>query len=341
MSNTTNILEMLSSDQNIGLKEIKNRCRSSSVSSNEITTPSIKSSSSLEHNQSNSLSVYEKLTIWKQSIEKHLNQIYLDKLSEIDNLLVQGQNHIDIIFKKIPSFEQLVTVTSQQQTIDHTYNDIEFDYANSQLFDLTSNNTLLCTSNYYTLIYDDITSNLNLYNNQSKLTSYLWDIDEYGKPYDLTYSYYLNIYCIITHHGLFTWSHENPSVPLHIDSIKRIRGNRLWTIASTNTRSDVFILFKSGNFIERWNSKIDTKSWQHIKRWSNHELFEHAHQHIRTIRMTSNYVAWTVESTKIFEWRIDLLDYDLQIIRQDAPSDISLRLQDQVFIAIFDILINH
>ncbi|CAF3477616.1 unnamed protein product, partial [Rotaria sp. Silwood2] len=97
--------------------------------SNEITTPSIKSSSSLEHNQSNSLSVYEKLTIWKQSIEKHLNQIYLDKLSEIDNLLVQGQNHIDIIFKKIPSFEQLVTVTSQQQTIDHTYNDLEFTYA--------------------------------------------------------------------------------------------------------------------------------------------------------------------------------------------------------------------
>ncbi|CAF1276450.1 unnamed protein product [Rotaria sordida] len=37
--------------------------------------------------------------------------------------------------------------------------------------------------------------------------------------------------------------------------------------------------------------------------------------------MTSNYVVWTVESTKIFEWRVDLLDYNLQIIRQGIKID--------------------
>ncbi|CAF0952138.1 unnamed protein product [Rotaria sordida] len=334
MADTMSVLEMFSPNQNISLKETKNYRQNGSINSNEITTPSIKSLSllenidkksndclSLEHNQSDSLSAYEKLTTWKKSIETYLNHIYFNKLTEIDNLLAHGQNQIDIIFKKIPSFEQLVTITSQQQTIDHTYDDIELDYTNSQLFDLTSNNTLLCTSNYYALIYDDITSNLILYNNQSKLNSYLWNIDEYGQPCDLTYSYYLNIYCIITNRGLFTWSYENPFIPLYIDSIKPIHGNRLWTIASTDTRSDVFILFKSGNYIERWNSKIDTKSWQHIKRWSNHELFERNDQRIRTIRMTSNYVAWTVESTKIFEWRVDLLDYNLQIIRQGIKID--------------------
>ncbi|CAF1565774.1 unnamed protein product, partial [Rotaria sordida] len=211
MADTMSVLEMFSPNQNISLKETKNYRQNGSINSNEITTPSIKSLSllenidkksndclSLEHNQSDSLSAYEKLTTWKKSIETYLNHIYFNKLTEIDNLLAHGQNQIDIIFKKIPSFEQLVTITSQQQTIDHTYDDIELDYTNSQLFDLTSNNTLLCTSNYYALIYDDITSNLILYNNQSKLNSYLWNIDEYGQPCDLTYSYYLNIYFIIT-----------------------------------------------------------------------------------------------------------------------------------------------
>jgi hypothetical protein len=37
--------------------------------------------------------------------------------------------------------------------------------------------------------------------------------------------------------------------------------------------------------------------------------------------MTSNYVAWTVESTKTSEWRVDLLDYHLQIIRQGLKID--------------------
>jgi hypothetical protein len=37
--------------------------------------------------------------------------------------------------------------------------------------------------------------------------------------------------------------------------------------------------------------------------------------------MTSNYVAWTVESTKTSEWRVDLLDYHLQIIRQGITID--------------------
>ncbi|CAF5129434.1 unnamed protein product, partial [Rotaria sp. Silwood1] len=148
MSDTTNALEIFSPDQSIGLKEIKNRCRSSS---NETTTPSVKSLSLLEHNQSNSFSAYQKLTIWKESIEKHLNHIYLEKLKEIDNLLTQGQNHIDIIFKKAPSFGQLVTVISPRQTIDYPFDDIELDHTNSQLFDLTSNNTLLSTSNNNTL----------------------------------------------------------------------------------------------------------------------------------------------------------------------------------------------
>ncbi|CAF3420894.1 unnamed protein product [Rotaria sp. Silwood1] len=134
MSDTTNALEIFSPDQSIGLKEIKNRCRSSS---NETTTPSVKSLSLLEHNQSNSFSAYQKLTIWKESIEKHLNHIYLEKLKEIDNLLTQGQNHIDIIFKKAPSFGQLVTVISPRQTIDYPFDDIELDHTNSQLFDLT------------------------------------------------------------------------------------------------------------------------------------------------------------------------------------------------------------
>jgi hypothetical protein len=334
MSDVANGFRILTPEQNIRLHDSKTRRRSISISLHETTTPSVKSLSSLDNTdlQTNSslllqsdnsdlLSAYDKLTIWKRTMEKHLNRIYLHKLKEIDNLLSDGQNHIDIIFGTIPSFDQLAIVTSRQHIIDHTYDDIEYDYSNSISFDLLSNNILLSTSDRYALIYDDIKSKLILYNNQSYSNSYQWDTNEYGDPCDLTYSYYLDLYCIITHRGLFTWSYENPLIPLHIDSIKSIAGNRLWTIASTDTQSDVFILFKLGSYIERWNSIIGAKSWQHIQRWSNHDLFERNDQRIRTIRMTSNYVAWTVESTKTSEWRVDLLDYHLQIIRQGINID--------------------
>lgn len=335
MSDTTNALRIFSPDQNIRSNEHKSsRRRSISISSHETNTPPVKSVSSLEntdlltnnsislHNDnSDLLSVYDKLTIWKRTIEKHLHRVYLHKLKEIDNLLSDGQNQLDIIFGTIPSFEQLATITCQKPIIDHTYDDMEFDYSNVRSMDLTSNNILLCTSDNYTLIYDDIKLKLILYNQKSYVNSFLWDTSEYGDPCDLTYSYYLDLYCIITNRGLFTWSYDNPLKPIHIESIKSIRGNRLWTIASTDTQSDVFVLFKLGSYIERWNSIVGSKSWQNVQRWPNHDLFERNDQRIRTIRMTSNYVAWTVESTKTSEWRVDLLDYHLQIIRQGITID--------------------
>jgi hypothetical protein len=334
MSDTATVSRTFTPDQSIRFNERKNRRRSISISLHGTNTPSVKSLSSLENtdlqinnclpvNQDNSdlLSAYDKLTIWKRTIEKHLNRIYLHKLKEIDNLLSEGQNHIDIIFGTIPSFEQLATITLRQHMIDDTYNDMEFDFSNSQSIDIISNNILLCTSDRYVLIYDDIKLKLILYNNKSYINSFLWDTNEYGDPCDLTYSYYLDLYCIITNRGLFTWSYENSLKPLHIDSIKSIGGNRLWTIASTETQSDVFILFKLGSYVERWNSIVGSKSWQHVQRWSNHDLFERNDQRIRTIRMTSNYVAWTVESTKTSEWRVDLLDYHLQIIRLGINID--------------------
>ena len=334
MSDTASTFRIVTPDQNIRFNRSKTRRRSISISLHETTTPSVKSLSSLEtsdiqgnnclsvsQDNSDLLSAYDKLTIWKRTTEKHLNRIYLHKLKEIDNLLSEGHNHIDIIFGTMPSFEQLATIMCRQNIIDHTYDDIELDYPNSKSFDLISNNILLCTSDRYVLIYDDIKSNLVLYNNQTYFNSYLWDVNENGDPCDLTYSYYLDLFCIITYRGLFTWSYENPSIFLHIESIKPIGGNRLWTMASTDTRPDVFILFKLGSYIERWNSVIGEKSWQQIQRWSNHDLFERNDQRIRTIRMTSNYVAWTVESTKTSEWRVDLLDYHLQIIRQGVTID--------------------
>jgi hypothetical protein len=243
MSDIPNALRILTPEHNIRSNGTKSRRRSISISLHETTTPSVKSLSSLDNSdvlnnssllQSDNadlLSAYDKLTIWKRTIEKHLNRIYLHKLKEIDNLLSEGQNHIDIIFGTIPSFEQLATITLRQHMIDDTYNDMEFDFSNSQSIDIISNNILLCTSDRYVLIYDDIKLKLILYNNKSYINSFLWDTNEYGDPCDLTYSYYLDLYCIITNRGLFTWSYENSLKPLHIDSIKSIGGNRLWTIA--------------------------------------------------------------------------------------------------------------
>jgi hypothetical protein len=335
MSDTASALPVFTPDQHVRFNESKRpRRRSISISLHETATPSVKSLSSLEnidlqtnnylssqHENSDLLPAYDKLTVWKRTIEKHLNRIYLQKLKEIDNLASDGKNSIDITFGTIPSFEQLAIVTCRQHIIDHTYDDIEFNHHQSQTFDLTSNNILLCTSDRYALIYDDIKSKLILYNDKSYVNSFIWDANEYGDPCDLTYSYYLDSYCIITNRGLFTWSYEKASIPSHIISIKSIGGNRLWTIASTNTQSDVFILFKLGSYIERWNSIVGEQSWQHIQRWSNHDLFERNDQRIRTIRMTSNNVAWTVESTKTSQWRVDLLDYHLQMIRQGINID--------------------
>ena len=334
MSGNADVLRSFTPSQNIRVNEIKARRRSISISLHETNTPSVKSVSAFDHSdltsnhcltldQDNSdlLSAYDKLTIWKRTIEKTLNRIYLHKLKEIDNLLSEGQNHIDIIFGANPSFEQLAIVTSRQQSIDPAYDDIEFDYTKSQSIDLTSNNILLSASDQYAVIYDDIKSKLILYDNHSFVQAFLWDTNEYGDPCDLTYSYYLDLFCIITNRGLFTWSYENPTEPSHIDSIKSIGGNRLWTIASTDTRSDVFVLFKLGSYVERWNSIVGAQTWQHVQRWSNHDLFERNDQRIRTIRITPNCVAWTVESTKTSEWRVDVLDYHLQILRQGVSID--------------------
>lgn len=335
MSDASNLLRIFSPDENITSNDLKNRPRSCSISSNETTsTPLVQSLSSLanldlakdtptpiNYEKSNGSSFYNKLTLWKETVEKHLNNIYLNKIKEIDHLLAQGETHIDILFDVIPSLEQSIIVTNQKHVSDHAYDDLELDYSNSQSFDLTSNNILLCASDNHALIYDDMNTSLMLYNNELKLNSYVWNANEYGDPCDLTYSYYLNKYFIITNQGLFTWFYDNPDVPLHINSIKFTGKNRLWTIASTDTRSDVFVLFKTGSYIERWNSLVDKPSWQHIKRWSNYDLFERNDQRIRTIRMTSKYVAWTVESTKTFEWRVDLLDYNLQIIRHGVNID--------------------
>ena len=334
MADTASI-RIFTPDQNIRSNDIKNRRRRSiSISLHETNTPSVKSLSCLEsmdlplnnslstkEDNSDLLSAYDKLTIWKRTIEKHLNRIYLHKLKEIDNLLSEGQNDIDINFGTIPSFDQLATVTYRQHLTDHTYDDIDFDSTHSQSINLFSNNILLSTSDHYALIYDDIKSKLIVYNTTSYVNSFLWDTNEYGDPCELTYSYYLDLFCIITNRGLFTWSYEKPFEPLHIQSIKAIGPNRLWSIASTDTKSDVFILFKLGSYIERWNSIIGEHTWQHVQRWSNHDLFERNDQRIRTIRMTSEYVAWTVESTKTSEWRVDILDYHLQTLRQGVNID--------------------
>ncbi|CAF1278322.1 unnamed protein product [Adineta ricciae] len=334
MADTSSSLRMYTPEQTNRLQGLKSRRRSISISLHETTTPALKSISSLDHadcldtntlltphENSDLLSAYDKLTTWKRTVEKHLNRIYLHKLKEIDNLVANGQTQVDITFGAIPSFEQLAKVTLRQQITDHTYDNIEFNHDLSQSFDLFSNNILLCTSDHEVLAYDDTKSKMILYNEKSFLNSFDWDTDEYGDPCDLSYSDYLDVYCIITNRGLFTWSSEDSSVPLHIDSIKPIAANRLWTMASTDSRADVFVLFKLGSYIERWNSIIGTKSWQPIHRWSNHDLFERNDQRIRSIRMTSTYVAWTVESTKTSEWRVDLLDYQLQVIRHGINID--------------------
>lgn len=330
MSDTATVFRLYSPDQTIRANEGKTaRRRSISISLHETNTPAMKSLSSLEctdcpinhrlslhEDNTDLLSAYDKLTIWKRTIEKTLNRIYLHKLKEIDHLLSDGHDQIDVIFGSIPSFEQLAVVTSRQHIIDENYDDLQCDYSQIHSMDLTSHNILLCTSDRYALIYDDMKSKLILYEPRSYVKSFLWDTNEYGDPCDLTYSNYLDLYCIITNRGLFTWSYEHPYEPLQIDSIKSIGKNRLWTIASTETRSDVFVLYKLGSYVERWNSIVGASTWQHVQRWSNHDLFERNDQRIRTIRLTAQYVAWTVESTKSSEWRVDLLDYHLQIIRQ-------------------------
>lgn len=338
MLDTTNIMRIVTPDQNSSLTEgRKQRRRSISISLHETNTPTVKCLSSLDctdvsntssvsttttnQDSSDLLSAYDKLTVWKRKIEKHLNRIYLHKLKEIDDLLFKGQNDIDILFGTIPAFEQLATITYRQHLIDSSCDDIEFDYINSQSIDLSSNNILLASSSQNILIYDDIKAKLNLYNMNSYLKSFVWDTSKHGDPCELTYSYYLDLFFIITNRGLFTWSFDNPYQPLHIEPIKSVGTNRLWSIASTNTQSDVFVLFKLGSYVERWNSTVGSKNWQPVQRWSNHDLFERNDQRIRTIRMTSTYVAWTVESTKTSEWRVDILDYHLRIIRQGINID--------------------
>ena len=328
MTETVNGYRIFSPDQPVRSHELKQRRRSISISLHETATPAVKSLLSSESHDlsltnfsllstenADLQSAYDKLTVWKRTMEKQLNRSYLLKLKEIDHLLAEGRSHIDILFNTMPSFEQLAIITCRQPIVDRSYDEIQFDYDQSQSFDLTSNNILLCSSDHQALIFDDVKSKLIVYSPHAQVTSFSWDSNEHGEPYDLTYSSYLDLFCVITNRGLLTWSPEHQPLPSHIDSIKSIAGNRLWSLASTGERSDVFVLFKLGSYVERWNSALGTKSWQHIQRWSNHDLFERNDQRIRTIRMTSTHVAWTVESTKTAEWRVDLLDYRLQIIR--------------------------
>lgn len=330
MSDSADLFRMFSPEKGHRLNEQKQRRRSVSTSLPDTTTPSVKSLSFLESNDSSFLaqtenpdlqSAYDKLNIWKRAMEKHLNRVYLQKLKEIDEFLSAGQTDVDVIFGPIPAFEQLALVTSRPPSVDQSMEDIFFDFDNCRSYDLNSNNVLVCASDLSVLIYDNVKCRLVLYDENSCQGSFIWDLNEHGEPGELTYSPYLEKFCIVTNRGLFLWSNEDPLNPQLIEQIKPVGKNRLWSVASTEARPDVFLLFKLGTYVERWMSSLDGKSWRLVQRWLNHDLFERNDQRIRTIRMTPNYVAWTVETMSTFKWRVDLLDYNLQIIRTGIEID--------------------
>ena len=227
------------------------------------------------------------------------------------------------MFTATPSFEPLVSLSTDPVVkTDSMNDDLHLDHTSAaHQFDLSSNNVLLSASDRHALIYDHVSWKLILYSPPSSSHAFDWDVNDYGEPCDLTYSPYLRRYMIITHRGIFLWSWPDQVLPLLIEAVQPIAGNRPWTVASTADQSDVFVLFKQDSYIEKWDSQIDGSSWPRLQRWSHYNLVERPDQRIRAIRMTPTYVAWTVETTTTFAWRVDLLDHHLQLVHQGAPID--------------------
>ena len=242
----------------------RQRQRSVSVHLHTTSTPTVKSLSALDNTDLH----FDQLIQWKRSVEQQLNRVELLKLKEIDDLLGEGHGEADVTFTMTPPPEHLVTLTAcSTARIDSITDNLQWDHTSDRhQFDLSSNNVLLCASDRHALIYDHVSWKLILYSPSSSRQSFDWQVNDYGEPCDLTYSPHLRCFLIITYRGVFLWSWPHQMVPLHIDAIKPIAGNRLWTVASTRDQSDVFVLFERGTYIERWDSRSDAASWQRLQR---------------------------------------------------------------------------
>ncbi|CAF1663638.1 unnamed protein product, partial [Didymodactylos carnosus] len=141
------------------------------------------------------------------------------------------------------------------------------------------------------------------------ILQYDWHQSEYEHLHDMCWSTATQNFLLVTNRHLFTWNPSNDVIK--IDCIRPVNGSLLWSI-TTNMSTDLFILYKLGNFIDRW----ELPSWRLVQRWSNHDLFAENDQRVRCIRTNDIHVAMTVESMTLFQWRVDIFDLNLNLIRR-------------------------
>jgi hypothetical protein len=116
-----------------------------------------------------------------------------------------------------------------------------------------------------------------------------------------------------------------------MSEIKPVDEHALWSVAVSTHTNDAFVTLDSNGFIERWSTETHP-NWNFIKRWNIKEFLQDSDQGIRMIRMchSKNQLAVVILQRDKY-WRIDLFDFDFQLIRRGHRLSISLEIDKPSF----------
>jgi len=186
----------------------------------------------------------------------------------------------------------------------------------------------LAASNTHILAYIlSINRNENrlvLYNsfNGNELRSTELDV-QFGNVCDMIYAETLNhCFLVVCRQAILIYDPQQMIFTI-MSEIKPIDEHVFWSITVSSNTTDAFISLDSNGYVERWSTNTHP-IWKLIQRWDTKDLIQIFDEGIRMIRICEkkNQLAIAVRQQDTY-WRIDLFDFDLQLIDRGRTLMIS------------------
>ncbi|UJR14345.1 hypothetical protein I4U23_001341 [Adineta vaga] len=135
-----------------------------------------------------------------------------------------------------------------------------------------------------------------------------------GNVCDMIYAPTLNrCFLVVCRKAILLYDSQQMNITI-MPEIQPIDEHPFWSIAVGSNTNDAFISLDSNGYIERWSTEIHP-IWKLIKRWNIDDILQTTDQGIRMIRVCikTNQLAVMVLQ-KDHYWRIDVFDFDMQLI---------------------------
>ena len=154
---------------------------------------------------------------------------------------------------------------------------------------------------------------------------------EQFKVHDIAYAESLDgCFLIVCTQHIFTYDPRTMSLSW-LGSVKPARDDHFWSIAVSSHTNDVFLITSSNTYIERWLA-VEHPEWHRIERWRINDILTDTDRGIRMVRVCdkNQQVACSVLQNDL-SWRIDLFDFDSQLIRRGETIPVTLASEQSKF----------